>query len=212
VPGDEKVAIWIADKLQSEGEFSAVTSTGSGFLDITRKGQDSFVAAAIGVRDVVTPGHVIPLFEVKKPPEFVVNIPSKAIWSGQAIEVIHAAPAAFGTFGELLRAAREDFVSTYRNKEYSFFERAFRQHTAVRDITRLYDRVFQLHRHRRLKDITIVLVDAYDMSAEDVRNARDQYGSFDVALKISSYGSITSAADEAARHFGAEALTLKALN
>jgi hypothetical protein len=51
----------------------------------------------------------------------------------------------------------------------------------------------------------IVLVDAYDMSAEDVRNARDLYGTFDAALKMSSYGSITTAAAQAAESMGAEA-------
>ncbi|MGY4412942.1 hypothetical protein ACVWW4_004678 [Bradyrhizobium sp. LB7.1] len=46
---------------------------------------------------------------------------------------------------------------------------------------------------------------AYDMSAEDVRNARDLYGHFDAALKMSSYGAVTSAAVQAAEAMGAEA-------
>src|SRR5882757_422781 len=161
--GDEGVAIWIADKLKNDGTFSAVDSVGSGFLEIVRKDQFPFTAVAIGVRDVITRVHVAPLFGGnERRPEFVVNVPSKAIWSGTAIEIIHDAPAAFGALGELIRASREDRVSTYRNKEHSFFERAFRQHSAVRDITRLYDRVFQLHRYRGLKDVTVALVDAYD--------------------------------------------------
>jgi hypothetical protein len=206
VAGDEGVAKWIADKLKSDGQFSAVNSIGSGFLEIVSTDRAPFTAAAIGVQDIVAPNHVTPLFGVRgRRPEFVVNVPSKAIWSGTAIEFIHDAPAAFGTFGELVRASREDRVCTYRNREYSFFERAFRQHSAVRGITRLYDRLFQLHRHRGLSDVTVVLVDAYDMSAEDVRNARDLYGRFDAAVKISSYGSITTAAWEAAESMGAEA-------
>jgi hypothetical protein len=146
------------------------------------------------------------LFESKRSPEFVVNVPSKVIWSGPAIEIIHGAPAAFGTLGELAKAARDENVSSYRHREYSFFERAFHQHSAVRDVTRLYDKVFQLHRHRGMPDVIVTLIDAYDMSAEDIRNARDLYGIFDVAVKISSYGSITTAASEAAESMGAEAL------
>lgn len=139
------------------------------------------------------------------------NVPSKAIWSGAAIELIHDAPAAFGTYGDLIRASRDERVCTFRNKEYRFFERALSQHGAVRSVTRVYDRVFRLHRHRDLPDFTVVLVDAYDMSAEDVRNAHELYGSFDAALKMSSYGSVTSAAMEAAESMGAEAFKLKEL-
>jgi hypothetical protein len=54
----------------------------------------------------------------------------------------------------------------------------------------------------------VVLVDAYDMSAEDIRNARDIYGRFDAAVKMSSYGSVTTAAAEAAESMGAEAFKL----
>jgi hypothetical protein len=209
VAGDEGAARWIAEKLKDDGQFRSVNLIGSGFLEIVRTGRTPFVAAAIGVRDVVRGDHVTPLLEVSgRRPEFVVNVPSKTIWSGPAIGLIHDVPAAFGTFGELVRASREDRVCTYRNKEYGFFERAFRQHSAVREITRLYDRVFQLHRDRGLPDVTVVLVDAYDMSAEDIRNARDIYGRFDAAVKMSSYGSVTTAAAEAAESMGAEAFKL----
>jgi hypothetical protein len=211
VAGDEGVANWIAEKLREDDQFRAVDSIGDGFLEIARKEHAPFVAAAIGVRDVVKQDHVIPLFETKDQPAFIVNVPSKAIWSGSAIELIHDAPAAFGTLGDLIRASRNELIYEYRNKEYRFFERALSQHGAVRDVTRLYDRAFRLHRHRGLPDVTVVLVDAYDMSAEDVRNARDLYGNFDVALKMSSYGSVTSAAAEAAESMGAEAFKLKEL-
>jgi hypothetical protein len=203
VSGDERVAHWIASK--SDEDFRAVP-IGSGFLSIARKSGGQFTAAAIGVTDVVTLAHVKPLFEIgNKRPEFVVNVPSKAIWSGSAIDFIHDAPAAFGKFGELTRASRGDeAISSYRNKEYDFFERAFRQHSAVSEVTRIYDKVFRLGRVRGMPDVTVVLVDAYDMSAEDVRNARDLYGKFDAALKMSSYGSITTAAAEAAASMDAE--------
>ena len=110
--GSESVAQWIASKLEPDEKISAVKSIGSGFLQVLRKDCASFIAVAIGVQDVVTGNHVTPLFEVRGiQPEFVVNVPSKAIWSGAAIEVIHDAPAAFGTFGELARASREETVS-----------------------------------------------------------------------------------------------------
>lgn len=203
--GDDAVARWISNKLKADEQFSVVDSIGSGFLEIARENCAPFVAAAIGIQDVVVLEHVIPLFEVNGiQPQFVVNVPSKAIWSGRAIEFVHDAPSAFGTFGDLIRASRQDCVSTYRNREYSFFERAFRQHTAVREVTRLYDRLYQLRRSLGLPDITVVLVEAYDVSAEDIRNARELYGRFDAAVKTTSYGSITTAARKAAESMGAK--------
>jgi hypothetical protein len=207
VAGDEGIAKWIAEKLQGDSRFASVNAVGAGYLDIVRKDHPPFTAAAIGIRDVVLLAHVAPLFDGERSPEFVVNVPSKAIWSGSAIDVIHGAPAAFGTFGELSRAARNEDVGSYRHREYQFFEQAFRQHGVVSNVTRVYDKVFRLQRLRGLGDVTVALVDAYDMSAEDVRNTRDLYGKFDAAVKISSYGSITSAASDAAKMMGAETFT-----
>jgi hypothetical protein len=204
--GDEAVARWIANKLKDYSGFGPINSIGSGFLEIARKDNAPFVAAGIGVHDTVMREHLASLFELGgRQPEFVVNVPSKAIWSGTAIEFVHAAPAAFGKFGELIRASGEEPVWTYRNKEYSFFERAFRQHAAVREVARIYDRVYQLYRERGMPDIRVVLVDAYDMSAEHIRHARGLYGRFEAAVKTTSYGAITTAAREAAKSIGADA-------
>ena len=73
----------------------------------------------------------------------------------------------------------------------------------------MYDRVFLLERFGRFPPLTVALVDAYDMSAEDVRNARSTYGRFDIALKLTSYGAVTTAAEGAAKSIGAEAYKLR---
>ena len=61
--GDESVANWIAEKLREEDLFRAVNLIGDGFLKIERKEHAPFVAAALGVRDVIKRNHVTPLFE-----------------------------------------------------------------------------------------------------------------------------------------------------
>jgi hypothetical protein len=53
----------------------------------------------------------------------------------------------------------------------------------------------RVYRRRGLADLTGVLVDAYDMSAECVRHACDLYGAFDVAVKMNSHGSVTGRGD-----------------
>ena len=203
--GDVSAANWITSRLKEDSGFSIANNIGSGFIEIARTDGPSFTVAAIGIKDLIVRDHVRPLFEVERKPLFVVNVPSKAIWSGDAIAHIHSAPAAFGTLGDLVRASREEDVSMYRNKDIQFFDQAFHQHQAVREVTRVFDRVYRLHRYKGLPDVTVVLVNAYDMSAEDIRNARSQYGTFDAALKMTSYGSITSAAHDAAASIGARA-------
>lgn len=204
--GDQKIADWIADKLKEDARFSKILPLGSGYLEMTLPDSSSFVTAAIGIKDVIQRSHVAPLFDTNMSPQFVVNVPSKAIWTGGAIDLIHAAPAAFGTLGDLGRAARSQPVSSYRFREYDFFEKAFRQHKAVNDVLRVYDKVFLLRRERGMPDLVVTLIDAYDMSAEDVRNAHNIYGKFNIAVKISSYGSVLNTAKDAAASMGAEAL------
>jgi hypothetical protein len=164
----------------------------------------------MGVKGVISPDHVRPLLSQATKPEFVMNVPSKSIWSGAAIEMVHATPAAFGGLGDLARAARGGDVPSYRNKEFEFYERAIRQHSNVRDVGRVYDHVFEVLR-RHGDSLIVALLDGYHVSAEDVRNARDRYGRFDVGVKMTSYGSVTSQAEAAAESMGAEAVTLKGL-
>lgn len=86
-----------------------------------------------------------------------------------------------------------------------FFHDGISQHSNVKDVKYLYDRVFEAHRYNG-DPLIIAMVDAYNMSAEDVRGALTRYKKFDVAVKMTSYGSITSAASQAAASFGAQAL------
>lgn len=118
---------------------------------------------------------------------------------------IHEAPAAFGSLGDLGKAARLECPFLYREKQWGFFYDGISQHSNVREVCPVYDRVFEAHRFRGAP-LTIAMVDAYNMGAEDVRAALRRYKRFDIAVKMTSYGSVTSAASEAAASFGAEAL------
>ena len=87
-----------------------------------------------------------------------------------------------------------------------FFIKAMRQHKNVSSVSYVYDRVFKADR-KHGSSLTVAVIDAYNMSAEDVRNAKDQFGHFDIVVKSSSHGSITHQADAAAKSVNAEALT-----
>src|SRR6266852_5593693 len=133
----ERVANWIVDKLRDDQNLK-VEHVGSGFLQVARNRGASFIAAAVGVDDVVREEHVSSLFLLNQHnPEFVVNVPTKAIWTGGAIDLIHNAPAAFGSLGDLVRASQNTPASAYRNKQYAYFEQAFHQHRAITGVRRL---------------------------------------------------------------------------
>ena len=138
---------WVVDKLKADPDITAVDVTSSGLLQVSRNGRSAFKAAALGIEDMVTDAHVAPFFAVADRPQFVVNVPSKAIWTGPAIDLVHSGPAAFGGMGDLNRASREENISSYRFRNYEFVEGALRQHTAVRQVARLYDRMFMVVRY-----------------------------------------------------------------
>lgn len=202
------VTDWVEAHIDENAGFKAVGRSAENFLLIEDDKKCVHPVAVIGAKPMVQVADVEPVLAHGIKPEFVINIPSKSIWTGSAIDLVHAAPAGFGSLGDLGKAIRLGDLAGYRNKEFGFFERAIGQHSNVQQLTRLYDLAFIAHR-KKGPDLTIALIDAYNLSAEDVRHARTQYGAFDIALKMSSYGSVTSAAQEAARSMGSEAIMFR---
>ena len=201
---------WVASKINPEDGLTVVGRTPEDLLLVQFQGNEPFPVAAIGLQDVILPQNIQPLLLYAPKPQFIVNVPSKALWSGEAISLINAAPAAFGTLGEIIKAAKSGDVPRYRNKNWEFFEKAIRQHSHVDAVTRIYDEVFEVHR-RNGTSLKIALVNGYHLSAEDVRNARDRFGHFDIAVKKNNYGSITDAAEQAAASMDVQAVTFKGL-
>jgi hypothetical protein len=201
------VTNWVADKLtKDDRQLKVVDRTPEGFLVIESKGGYSFLVAVLGVQDVVQLSHVQPLFDTENKPQLVVNVPSNTLWSGSAIDFVHSVPAAFGTMGDIARAAATKAADSFRDKNMGFFINAMLQHTNVSSVSYLYDSAFRVNRWTGAS-LTVAVIDAYNMSAEDVRNAKTRVGHFDVVVKSSSYGSITGQAEAAAVSMGAQAPT-----
>ena len=199
------VTDWVADKLVSKEGLEIVERTSEDFLAVRLKDGDTFLVAVLGVKNVVELSDVEPLFSGANKPQFVVNIPSKTMWSGAAINYVHAASAAFGTLGDVSRAAYIDEPGSYREKNMSFYINALEQHSHVSSVSYVYETVLKVDR-KSGQSLIVAIIDAYNMSAEDIRNARANFGHFDIGLKSTSYGSISSLATEAAKTIGAEAL------
>lgn len=205
-----KVIDWIENKLADEDDLKVVDRTAEDFLVVEEKHGYTFNVAVIGIRGVVKDSDVLPLFETTNKPQLVVNLPSGVLWDGLAIDAIHAEGAAFGTFGDIDRAARTMDTGSFRDKNMGFFINGMQQHSNVMSVSYVYDSVFRVDRVSG-PSLTIAVIEAYNMSAEDVRNARTSIGSFDIVVKSTSYGSITPHAEAAATSLGAQALTFKEL-
>ncbi len=203
------VTDWAIGKL-IEQRLEIIDRTPEEFLVVRSECEYTFNVAVLGVKDVVKLTDVEPLFSGAIKPQLVVNVPSKTLWSGSAIDRIHAASAAFGRLGDVSRAASTKNAGTYRDKDMGFFINGMKQHTNVSGVSYVYDRVFKVDQ-RSGTGLIVAVIDTYNMSAEDVRNAKDQFGHFDVVVKSSSYGSITDQAEAAAKSIGVQALTFRQL-
>ena len=204
------VTDWAADKLTTKENIKSVNRTPENFLVVRSKDGYTFLVAVLGVQNVIGLPDVEPLFAGATKPQFVMNVPSKTLWSGAAIRLIHAASAAFGTLGDISRAAATKDAGSYRDKNMGFFINAMKQHSNVSRVSYIYETVFNIDR-KIGKSLIVAVINAYNMGAEDVRNAKDRFGHFDVVVKSSNYGSITPQAEAAANSMGAQALTFSEL-
>lgn len=200
------VTDWVAEKLARDAQrLRVVDRTAEDFLVIEAEDDYTFMVAVLGVRGVIEVSHVQPLFAGVKQPQLVVNVPSDTLWSGPAIDFIHSVPAAFGKFGDVDRAAASKAAVSFRDKNMGFFINAIEQHENVASVSYVYDSVLRVD-CRGGVSLNVAVIDAYNMSAEDVRNAKSRVGDFDVVVKSSSYGSISEQAAAAAETMGAQAL------
>jgi hypothetical protein len=202
---------WVVEKLvEYKDRLSILDRTPDDLLVVRAKDGYSFSVAILGVQNVVSVSHVRPLFTVAGKPQLVVNVPSKTPWSGAAIDFVHSVPAAFGRMGDIARAAETRAAELFRDKNMAFFINALEQHRNVSRVSYVYDSVLQVDRIIGAS-VTVAVIDTYNMSAEDVRNARNNVGHFDVVVKSTSYGSITEQAVAAAESMGAHAVKFAGL-
>jgi hypothetical protein len=136
---------------------------------------------------------------------------SDAIWSGSAIYYARQQNMGWGGMGQISSTFLTDDYSEIQRSEYKFVEDNLLRHSKVARLERVYDRVFKIHRTGSLAPITIVLINSYELSGDEVRHAIKKYGSFDVVLKTNPNGSPTGNAYSAALEIGADILVWREL-
>jgi hypothetical protein len=170
-------------------------------LRIVRKEDEPFVAATIATPRV-EPSSLQELLNSRFGLAFIANIPRESFWTGEAIALASSHSVAFGGFSDLFSAISLPNVRLYVNKEFHFVERGLLQHTRVQQFERVHDRLYLVKR-RNLVDVSVVLLNEYELTADHVRTARDRYGAISDILITNPNGKATSSAQQAAESLGA---------
>ncbi len=191
---------FVSKALTASGDVSDHTWVAPEIVEIERPEKQSFRAAVIA-KKMVFVDHVKPLAD--QGVEVIVNFPKVGMWRADAIEFCEANGIAWGRYGVLLKALRADFPGESRDPQIQFPRRALSQHTRVKEVGFINDQLLTV-RHDTGKVLRIALVYDYDLAPEDIRNARERLGEFDLVLKNNPNGSILDGVAEAADSIGAE--------
>ena len=196
-------AHWLAGALPNHDEVERVEQIGPDLLRVVRKKAPPTTIGVLGLQ-MVQLTDCQPLLDGDPRPDFIVNIPKEAIWQGEAIDHLQEEGVGWGKMYDLYRALNsEDELSGYRNPGLSFIERIFKQHNNVAVAERISDQVYRLHRYKG-DPVVVALTDAYDVTADAVRTAHQALGPFDVLLKNTPYGRISSQGQATAQSLNME--------
>lgn len=194
---------WLIGVLPQHHEVEHVERLGPGIVQIDRKKAPRAVVGVISANPVQI-ADFDALLAGDAHLQFILNKLKTAPWTGEAIDFLEAQGVAWGKMYDLYRGLNlEDDLSNYRNPSLSFIERLFRQHRNVVDVERVFDLVYRLHREQG-DPVVVALTDAYEVTADAVRTAHDALAPFDVLLKNTPYGKISSYGMSAAAELAIE--------
>ncbi len=191
---------WLVGVLPRHTEVAQAERIGRSLVKIERNGKSSVVVGILSANPV-TCADLEPLIAAVPRPAMIVNIPTRASWSGDAIEKLEAEGIAFGKMYDLFRGLHENNLSAYQNPEYHFVERIIDQHRNVASRKRISDRVYRIVRHIG-PDVVIAMTQAYEVTLNEVRTAYADHAPFDVLLKTNPYGRISVSGREVLEKLG----------
>jgi hypothetical protein len=195
---------WVAGSLRKAKGVSKVEVLSDQVLRVSRSKHDPFVAGIVSAK-CVEADTVRSLVKSKLGVEIIANVPKESYWTGGALRLAHDNNIATGAYGDLLRVIDLQDVRAFQPKETEFVERGLRQHDRISSFERAHDRLYRISRNG-LPDLTVAMLNEYELTADYLRTARDRYGQFSVAVITDPNGRATRSAEEAARTIGVEIL------
>lgn len=197
---------WLVGVLPQHWEVIRAERIGCGLVLVERKNRPSAIIGIVSC-DPVRRTDLEPLLAAQPRPDFILNMPNNASWSGEAITKLENEEIAFGKMYDLYRGLNtEDNLSDYKNPEFYFVERIFKQHQNVVKFERQSDRVYRIIRHEG-KDLIIALSQDYEVTADVVRTIHSRHEPFDIILKSNPYGRISSQGRDIANTLGIEVIS-----
>jgi hypothetical protein len=191
---------WARKGLLELPDVVGVTLLGGNVLEIVRRTHGTFHAATTAATCLDGP-TVDALLSQDPRVRFVARVPKDGFIAGSALQRARFRQIGIGTLADLLKAAGLADPTAFQNKEVSYVERMLRQHSRIREFSRVDDRRYQLTRSG-LSEVTVVFLHHYDLTADGVRQAVDTYGGFSGIVKANPNGRITPAASQVAAELG----------
>lgn len=195
---------WVASNLRKAQRVGKVEVLSDQVLRVSRSKYTPFVAGIVSTK-CVDADSVRALVQSKLEVEIIANVPRESYWTGGALRLAHNNNIATGGYGDLLRVINLQDVRAFQPKETEFVERGLRQHHRIATFERVHDRLYRISRDG-LPDVTVVMLNEYELTADHLRAARDRYGQFSIAVITDPNGRATSSAEEAARSMDVEIL------
>jgi len=196
---------WVAGNLRNAEHVLKVEVLSDQVLRVSRSEYAPYVAGIVSAK-CVKADAIRPLVESELGVEIIANVPKESYWTGEALRLAHNNNIATGSYGDLLRVIDVPIVRAFRAKETEFIERGLRQHNRISGFERVHDRLYLIRRNG-LPDLTVAMLNEYELTADHLRTARDRYGQFSVAVITNPNGGPTRSAEEAAQTIGVEILS-----
>ncbi len=195
---------WVASNLRNSEGVSTVERLSDQLLRISRSVYHPFVAGIVSAMRVEA-DTVMSLVGSKLEVEIIANVPKESYWTGGALKLAQNNNIATASYGDLFRVINLPDVRAFKSKETEFVERGLRQHNRISSFDRVHDRLYRISRDH-LDDLTVVMLNEYELTADHLRTARERYGQFSIAVITNPNGRPTSSAEEVAQTMGAEIL------
>jgi len=195
-------APWAAKKLVENRHVAHVKVVGPGRLRITRVDRPLVTVATLAA-DNLSLAMLRQTLDSPPPPDFLLNLRSNGIIAPEAFQLALAERLPIGRLGDLERALELESVREYRDRETMFRERGLEQHKKVTEFTQMDPSRYYIERIG-LPPIMVVFNADYELAADAVRQARQDYGEFDILVAVNPNGRITESAAAVAEDLGIE--------
>jgi hypothetical protein len=195
---------WVADNLRKAERVSGVEVLSDQILRVSRCKYDPFVAGIVS-QPRVESDEIRSIVKSQFGVEIIANVPKEGFWTGSALRLAQDHAIATGTLGDLYRVIDLENVRAFLQRETIFVERGLRQHNRIASFEQVHDRLYRIKRNG-LPDLTVVMLNEYELTGDHLRTAHDRYGKFSLAVITNPNGGATSKAEEVAETMGAEVL------